>query len=154
MQTPCDYGSVCRKQLFDLPEGIIYLDGNSLGPLPKSVKARLDEMIADEWGQQLIRGWNDAGWMEQPGRVGNLIARLIGAPENSVVMGDTLSIKVYQALGKRENVVLVCHNRKEFQSVRNLVPGANIFFKENDFPAYLKFYQKAKFGIVGATLAK
>lgn len=87
-----------RKDLFDLPEGVIYLDGNSLGPLPKSVRARVDDVIGAEWGTSLIRGWNDAGWMDQPGRVGGLVARLIGAPEGSVMMGDTLSIKVYQAL--------------------------------------------------------
>ena len=87
-----------RKHLFELPEGVIYLDGNSLGPLPKSVSARLSETVSQEWGQSLIRGWNDHGWMEQPRRVGARIARLIGAAPDSVVMGDTLSIKVFQAL--------------------------------------------------------
>ncbi len=90
--------AICRKHLFELPAGVIYLDGNSLGPLPKSVRARLDAMVVDEWGERLIRGWNDAGWMAQPARVGDRIARLIGAPAGSVVVGDTLSIKVYQAL--------------------------------------------------------
>lgn len=89
---------VLRKEMFDLPEGVLYLDGNSLGPLPKAARARVSGMIADEWGQMLIRGWNDAGWMAQPARLGDKIARLIGAPEGSVVMGDTLSIKVYQAV--------------------------------------------------------
>ncbi|MFD2739950.1 kynureninase [Sulfitobacter aestuarii] len=87
-----------RKDAFSLPEGMIYLDGNSLGPLPKAVGPRLQEMIADEWGEMLITGWNRAGWMEQPARVGNMVARIVGAPEGSVVMGDTLSIKVFQAL--------------------------------------------------------
>ena len=87
-----------RKDLFDLPEGVIYLDGNSLGPLPKHVPARVAEAVTREWGQELIRAWNSCGWMEQPLRVGNAVARLIGAPEGSVVMGDTLSIKVFQAL--------------------------------------------------------
>ena len=87
-----------RKHQFELPEGVIYLDGNSLGPLPRGAAARGSEVISQEWGQELIRGWNTAGWMEQPLRVGNRIARLIGAPEGSVVMGDTLSIKVFQAL--------------------------------------------------------
>ena len=89
---------VLRKEMFDLPEGVLYLDGNSLGPLPKAARARVSGMIADEWGQMLIRGWNDAGWMAQPARLGDKIARLIGAPGGSVVMGDTLSIKVYQAV--------------------------------------------------------
>lgn len=86
------------KALFALPEGVIYLDGNSLGPLPKSAPARMEQVMRDEWGQMLITGWNKAGWMEQPRRIGDRIARLIGAEPGSVVMGDTLSIKVYQAL--------------------------------------------------------
>lgn len=83
---------------FHIPEGIIYLDGNSLGPLPIAAKARAAKVIEEEWGGQLIKGWNTAGWMVQPRKVGDRIAKLIGAPEGSVVMGDTLSIKVYQAL--------------------------------------------------------
>jgi len=87
-----------RKHLFDLPEGVIYLDGNSLGPLPKSVAARVAGVITDEWGAKLIKGWNEAEWMAQPTRVGDRVGALIGAAPGSVVMGDTLSIKVYQAL--------------------------------------------------------
>ncbi|SDY96512.1 Kynureninase [Jannaschia faecimaris] len=86
------------KDRFDLPEGMIYLDGNSLGPLPKGVGAAVQKVIADEWGQQLIKGWNVCDWMDQPARVGNMVGRLIGAQDGSVVMGDTLSIKVFQAL--------------------------------------------------------
>jgi len=87
-----------RKDLFELPEGMIYLDGNSLGPLPKSVNAALSSMVTDQWGAHLIKGWNVDDWMGQPMRVGNMVGKLIGAPENSVTMGDTLSVKVYQAL--------------------------------------------------------
>ena len=83
---------------FRIPDGVIYLDGNSLGPLPVAAEARVARTLADEWGGQLIRGWNSAGWMVQPRKVGDRIARLIGAPDGSVVVGDTLSIKVYQAL--------------------------------------------------------
>jgi kynureninase len=86
------------RALFELPRGMIYLDGNSLGPLPKAAKARLTDMLTDEWGKQLIKGWNNAGWFVQPRRVGDRIARLIGAADGTVVMGDTLSIKVHQAL--------------------------------------------------------
>ena len=86
------------KELFELPDGIIYLDGNSLGPLPKGVAEAVQQMVAEQWGGQLIKGWNTCHWMEQPVRVGNRVARLIGAPDGSVVMGDTLSIKVFQAL--------------------------------------------------------
>ncbi|EBA06838.1 kynureninase [Sagittula stellata] len=87
-----------RKDLFDLPEGVIYLDGNSLGPLPKGAAARAAEVIGREWGQELIRAWNTADWITLPARVGDRIAGLIGAPTGSVATGDTLSIKVYQAL--------------------------------------------------------
>ena len=86
------------RSLFHLPEGIIYLDGNSLGPLPLASHKRIARLLRDEWGEMLIRGWNDAGWMDQPGRLGDRIGRLIGAPSGTVVMGDTLSIKVYQAV--------------------------------------------------------
>ncbi len=86
------------KALFHLPEGVIYLDGNSLGPLPKSAPARLAEVMTAQWGEMLIRGWNLAQWMEWPTRIGDRIGRLIGAEAGHVVMGDTLSIKVYQAL--------------------------------------------------------
>ena len=86
------------RAMFDLPEGVIYLDGNSLGPLPRAAAARVARTVSEEWGQMLIRGWNQAGWMEMPARVGDRIARLVGAEPGSVVMGDTLSIKVYQAL--------------------------------------------------------
>ena len=86
------------KSLFQLPEGVIYLDGNSLGPLPKAAAARVARTITDEWGEMLITGWNKAGWMAQPASLGDRIGRLIGAPDGSVVLGDTLSIKVYQAL--------------------------------------------------------
>ncbi|SDW21947.1 kynureninase [Litoreibacter albidus] len=86
------------RALFHLPEGMTYLDGNSLGPLPYAAQERVDAMIRDQWGELLITGWNKAGWMEQPSRVGDRVAKLIGAEAGHVVMGDTLSIKVYQAL--------------------------------------------------------
>lgn len=86
------------KPLFDLPEGVIYLDGNSLGPLPRGAAERAAEVIGAQWGQELIRAWNSAGWISLPRRVGDRIGGLIGAPEGSVATGDTLSIKVYQAL--------------------------------------------------------
>lgn len=86
------------RDLFHLPEGVIYLDGNSLGPLPKAAAARVARTIEAEWGNELIRGWNTAGWIDLPSRVGDRIGRLIGAPAGTVVTGDTLSIKVYQAL--------------------------------------------------------
>lgn len=87
-----------RKDLFHLPEGVIYLDGNSLGPLPRGADARVQHVMRAEWGSELIRAWNTAEWMALPAKVGDRIAHLIGAPAGSVATGDTLSIKVYQAL--------------------------------------------------------
>ena len=87
-----------RKDLFDLPEGVLYLDGNSLGPLPRGAVERVGDVMRDEWGADLIKAWNSAGWMDLPRVVGDRIGELIGAPAGSVATGDTLSIKVYQAL--------------------------------------------------------
>ena len=86
------------KALFHLPAGMVYLDGNSLGPLPLAAPARVAATVQREWGEMLITGWNRAGWMDKPMAVGNRIARLVGAEPGSIAMGDTLSIKVYQAL--------------------------------------------------------
>lgn len=86
------------RAAFHLPEGMTYLDGNSLGPMPRAAADRVAAMMADEWSQMLITGWNKAGWYVQPRKVGDRIARLIGAGDGQVVMGDTLSIKVFQAL--------------------------------------------------------
>jgi len=86
------------KALFHMPPGVVYLDGNSLGPLPKCAMERARKVIEEEWGDMLIRAWNQARWMEQPGRVGDLVAPLIGAAPGTVMMGDTLSLKAYQAL--------------------------------------------------------
>lgn len=83
---------------FDLPDGLIYLDGNSLGPLPSAVAARIGKTVSEEWGEMLITGWNKAGWIDLPMRVGNRIARLIGAPEGSVVVADSTSVNLHKAL--------------------------------------------------------
>lgn len=86
------------KTLFHLPEGVIYLDGNSLGPLPRAAAERIARSVTEEWGELLITGWNKAGWMDQPRALGDRIARLIGAAPGSVVVGETLSIRIYQLL--------------------------------------------------------
>jgi kynureninase len=93
---PADFAAT--RALFHLPDGIVYLDGNSLGPLPKAATARMARVMQDEWGEMLITAWNRAGWMDQPARVGDRIGRLIGAEPGSVMVGDTLSVKIYQAL--------------------------------------------------------
>lgn len=97
------------RALFDLPQGVIYLDGNSLGPLPRATADRVARTVTYEWGQMLITGWNRAGWMEMPRRLGDRIGRLIGAEPGQVVLGDTLSIKVYQALA---SALEMCPTRK------------------------------------------
>lgn len=86
------------RALFDIPEGLIYLDGNSLGPLPRTVPERIAQTLSAEWGQHLIGGWNACGWMAQPRALGDRIGALIGAESGQTVVGDTLSIKVFQAL--------------------------------------------------------
>ena len=91
------------KSQFYIPEGIIYLDGNSLGPLTKKAQDRIQHTLNNEWGEMLVTGWNKAGWMEQPNKVGDRIARLIGAAPKTVTVGDTLSIKVFQALASAIN---------------------------------------------------
>ena len=91
-----DFGKT--KSAFSIPDGMIYLDGNSLGPLPRAAQAAVTQTLQNEWGEMLITGWNRAGWMDQPKQVGDRIARIIGTPSGHVVVGDTLSIKVYQAL--------------------------------------------------------
>ncbi|KIN60698.1 Kynureninase [Sulfitobacter noctilucae] len=90
--------NVLNKEAFIIPEGVVYLDGNSLGPMPKTVPERVAGTMNDEWAQMLIGGWNKAGWMAMPSDVGDAVGQLIGAASGSVVMGDTLSVKVYQAL--------------------------------------------------------
>ena len=91
------------KSQFYLPKGIIYLDGNSLGPLPKKTQDRIQHTLNNEWGEMLVTGWNKARWMDQPNEVGDRIAKLIGATSKTVTVGDTLSIKVFQALASATN---------------------------------------------------
>ena len=86
------------RQRFTLPDGVIYLDGNSLGALVSSVPARLARAVQDEWGQRLIRSWNEAGWYPAPQRVGAAIARLVGAQPHEVVACDSTSVNLFKVL--------------------------------------------------------
>lgn len=83
---------------FQLPEGVIYLDGNSLGPLPKAAIVRMREVVEQQWGVGLIRSWNAAGWVELPRSVGVKIAPLIGAEADSVRVCDSTSVNLYKLL--------------------------------------------------------
>jgi kynureninase len=86
------------RQQFDLPEGVIYLDGNSLGVLPRASAARVQQVIQHEWGTDLIKSWNSAGWMDLPTRVGDKIARLVGAGPGELIAADSTSVNLFKVL--------------------------------------------------------
>jgi kynureninase len=87
----------CRDR-FVLPEGVIYLDGNSLGALPKAAIARQRAVVEEEWGSELIRSWNTRGWIEAPQRIGAKIAALIGAKPNEVIVADSTSVNLFKLI--------------------------------------------------------
>ncbi|PJN03799.1 kynureninase [Streptomyces sp. CB01201] len=87
-----------HRDLFTLDEGVVYLDGNSLGALPRHVPARMQDVIAREWGQLRIRSWEESGWWTAPERIGDRIAPLVGAGPGTVVVGDSTSVNVFKAL--------------------------------------------------------
>ncbi|MEG1328853.1 MAG: kynureninase, partial [Janthinobacterium sp.] len=86
------------RQQFDLPQGVIYLDGNSLGARPTAALARAQHVITAEWGTDLIRSWNTAGWFDLPKRLGDRLAPLLGAHTGEVVITDTTSVNLFKAL--------------------------------------------------------
>src|SRR5690606_11800364 len=86
------------RDLFTLPAGVTYLDGNSLGPLPKATPDRIARTVRDEWGEGLIRSWNTAGWFEMPQRLGDKVAQLVGAGPGEVVATDGTSINLFKVL--------------------------------------------------------
>lgn len=86
------------KEQFDLPPGVLYLDGNSLGVLPKTAAARAAQVITEEWGTGLIRSWNTAGWFDLPAHLGDKLGSLLGAREGELVVTDTTSLNIFKAL--------------------------------------------------------
>jgi kynureninase len=86
------------RALFRVPPGVIYLDGNSLGALPAAAPARVAQVVEQEWGEGLIRSWNGAGWIDLPQRVGDKIARLVGAGAGELVVADSTSVNLYKVL--------------------------------------------------------
>jgi len=86
------------REQFNLPPDVIYLDGNSLGAQPKAAAARTQQIVQHEWGNDLIRSWNTAGWFELPSRLGDMLAPLIGAKSGEVVVTDSTSINLFKAL--------------------------------------------------------
>ncbi|MFD4906687.1 kynureninase [Kitasatospora purpeofusca] len=120
---------------FSLPPGVIYLDGNSLGALPVRTPERVRAVVEEEWGRELIRSWNDAGWFEQPYRLGRRIAPLVGAAPEELVVCDTTSVNLFKvltaALRLRPGRSTVLGDRAAFptdlyiaEGVTGLVPGA------------------------------
>ena len=86
------------KDLFSIPKGTVYLCGNSLGPPLKSMTKEIKTFVEDEWAKELVKGWNSKGWFSQAKIIGNQISKIVGAPMNSIIVGDTLSTQVFQAL--------------------------------------------------------
>ena len=101
------------RELFQIPESLIYLDGNSLGVLPKATPARVAAAVAQEWGQDLIKSWNSAGWFQMPLQVGNKIARLIGAKDDEVVAADSTSINLFKVLSAALSIAQADHPEKK-----------------------------------------
>ena len=86
------------RERFDVPEGVIYLDGNSLGCLPKATPERLEQVVREEWGRDLIRSWNSAGWIDLSSKIGTKIAPLIGARADEVIACDSTSINLFKLI--------------------------------------------------------
>jgi kynureninase len=111
------------RHQFTLPEGVIYLDGNSLGVLPNSAAARVAKAVTEEWGQGLIRSWNSAGWFDMPTRLGNKIAQLIGAGPGEVVATDSTSINLFKVLSTALSIAAMdAPQRKTVVSERSNFP--------------------------------
>ena len=87
-----------KRALFSLPEGIIYLNGNSLGPLPINVRQRIDSVLNEQWGKDLIGSWNKHGWIDLPKKVGEKIAPIIGAAGGQVLCCDSISLNLFKLL--------------------------------------------------------
>lgn len=107
---------------FLLPEGIVYLDGNSLGVLPMATPARLARVIEHEWGHDLIRSWNTAGWIDMAQRVGDKIAPLIGAGAGEVIAADSTSVNLYKVLETAVRLQAASKDRRFIVSERSNFP--------------------------------
>jgi kynureninase len=116
------------RQRFIIPEGLIYLDGNSLGPLPRAAAGILNHTIEQEWGHDLIRSWNSAGWFDMPLRLGNRVGALLGATPGQTVVCDTTSINLYKAIhaaiGLRPDRHVVIAEADSFPTDLYIIEGA------------------------------
>ena len=111
------------RDQFVIPADTLYLDGNSLGAMPKATASRVAQVISREWGQGLIRSWNDAGWFELPQRLGDKLAQLIGAKPAEVVVTDSTSVNLYKVLSAALNIAAQdAPGRKRIVSERSNFP--------------------------------
>ncbi|MDN4630669.1 kynureninase [Sphingomonas sp. PsM26] len=124
------------RDAFHIPAGVIYLDGNSLGPLPRTTPAALADMAERQWGDRLIRSWNE-GWIEAPRRVGAKIARLIGATDDEVIVADSTSVNLFKLL---------------VAALRHATPRGTILSETGNFPTDLHIAEGAVGCVPGARL--
>lgn len=116
------------RDRFVLPEGVVYLDGNSLGPMPRAAADVLNRTIEQEWGHDLIRSWNSAGWFDMPARLGDRVGALLGAAPGQTLVCDTTSINLFKAI----------------QAAIGLRPGRNVVIAEDEsFPTDLYIIEGA-----------
>jgi kynureninase len=116
------------RDRFIIPEGIIYLDGNSLGPMPRAAAGILNRTIEREWGQDLIKSWNSAGWFDMPARLGDRVGALLGAAPGQTLVCDTTSVNLYKAIhaaiGLRPDRDVVIAEDESFPTDLYIVEGA------------------------------
>jgi kynureninase len=122
------------RERFALPDGVIYLDGNSLGPLPRATAAIVQDVVRRQWGEDLVTSWNKHGWVDLPQRLGAKIARLLGAQPQEVIVADSISVNLFKliaaALGLRPGRPVVVSERGNFptdlyvaEGLRDLLGG-------------------------------
>jgi len=139
----CDKLAPLREQ-FALPEGVVYLDGNSLGAPPKAALTRAQQVITQEWGVGLIRSWNSAGWFDLPQRLGDQLATLVGARAGEIVVTDTTSINLFKVLAaalrqqeaKAPKKRVIVSERHNFPSDLYIAQGLIDQLQAHGAPAY------------------
>ena len=116
-----------RREEFHLPQGLIYLDGNSLGPMPKKALEYLEQAIRNEWAEELISSWNNAGWWELPQTLGEMIAPVVGAASGQLIVSDSTSLNLYKtvhaALGLRPERTVIISEADSFPTDLYILEG-------------------------------
>ena len=116
-----------RREEFHLPQGLIYLDGNSLGPMPKKALEHLEQAIRNEWAEELISSWNNAGWWELPQTLGEMIAPVVGAASGQLIVSDSTSLNLYKtvhaALGLRPERTVIISEADSFPTDLYILEG-------------------------------